>query len=551
MRRGEREGILSLRVLPAEAEALAILDGLFVKAENDAAAQVKEGVHDSYKRLLAPSMETEVRLLTKDRADAEAIRVFAENLRPLLLASPLGRKRVMGIDPGFRTGCKVVCLDEQGKLLHNDTIYPFKGAGGLAAAKETVTKLVAEYRIQALAIGNGTAGRETEAFCRDLGLDKSVAIVLVNESGASVYSASKVARDEFPDHDLTVRGSVSIGRRLMDPLAELVKIDPKSIGVGQYQHDVDQKSLKNSLDDVVVSCVNRVGVELNTASKELLTYVSGLGPTLAKGVVEHRNANGPFTSRDDLKSVPRLGPKAFEQAAGFLRIQDGCNPLDASAVHPESYGIVQRMAKDLNASVADLMKDGALRKRIDLNAYVTDTVGLPTLTDIVAELEKPGRDPRETFEVFQFADGVEKVEHLKAGMKLPGIVTNVADFGAFVDVGVHQDGLVHISELADRFVKDPREVVQVQQRVEVTVLEVDLARNRISLSMRSNPGEGRGRKSEGGPRTRPAEKKPRGDRKPRQDAKLRQKAENKPAPRKGDNNPFSDFFKGWKGSGKN
>ncbi|MEW6117829.1 MAG: Tex family protein [Nitrospirota bacterium] len=484
MRRGEHEGFLVLRIMPPEEEALALLAALFVKGDTAASQQVKLAVHDSYKRLLSLSMETEMRLATKERADEEAIKVFAENLRQLLLASPLGQKNTLAIDPGFRTGCKVVCLDRQGKLLHNETIYPHQSERERSDAASRIKSLCEHFAIEAIAIGNGTAGRETEAFVRGLGLPKTISIVMVNESGASIYSASEVAREEFPDYDVTVRGSVSIGRRLMDPLAELVKIDPKSIGVGQYQHDVDQSALRRSLDDVVVSCVNKVGVEANTASKQLLTYVSGLGPQLAGNIVAYRNAHGPFRSREELKKVSRLGPKAFEQAAGFLRIRDGEHPLDASAVHPESYPIVDAMARDLGCSVVDLMQKEELRKKIDLKKYVTDTVGMPTLNDIMTELAKPGRDPRERFEAFSFAEGVEKLEDIKSGMKLPGIVTNITNFGVFVDIGVHQDGLVHISELADKFVKNPADVVKVHQRVMVTVLAVDLERKRISLSMK-------------------------------------------------------------------
>jgi uncharacterized protein len=486
MRRGEKEGYLTLRIMPPEGEALEILDGLFVKGESSASEQVKMSVHDSYKRLLSSSMETEIRLATKERADEEAIRVFVENVRQLLLAPPLGQKNVLAIDPGFRTGCKVVCLDRQGKLLHTETIYPLQSGRGAADATSKIIEMCERFHIEAIAVGNGTAGRETEAFIRSLDLSKNIQVVMVNEGGASVYSASEVAREEFPDQDVTVRGAASIGRRLMDPLAELVKIDPKSIGVGQYQHDVDQSALKNSLDDVVVSCVNRVGVEVNTASKQLLTYVSGLGPQLAKGILEYRNEHGPFQSREGLKQVPRLGPKAFEQAAGFLRIRDGENPLDRSAVHPETYPIVDAMAKDLGCSVLDLMRDENLRKRIDLKQYVSENVGLPTLDDILSELSKPGRDPREQFETFRFTEGVEEIEDVKPGMKLPGIVTNITAFGAFVDIGVHQDGLVHISELSNRFVKDPSEIVKVHQKVSVTVLGVDLERRRISLSMKDS-----------------------------------------------------------------
>jgi uncharacterized protein len=483
MRRGEKEDILSLRVFPPEEEALSILEALFVKGDGPASQQVQLAVQDSYKRLLSLSMETEIRLSTKKRADEEAIRVFVENLRQLLLSSPLGQKNVLAIDPGFRTGCKVVCLDRQGQLVHHETIF-LLSEKGIADAGSKILDLSRRFEVEAIAIGNGTAGRETETFIRSLDLPRTIQVVMVNESGASIYSASETAREEFPDKDVTVRGAVSIGRRLMDPLAELVKIDPKSIGVGQYQHDVDQNALKSSLDDVVASCVNRVGVEVNTASKQLLTYVSGLGPNLAKGIVEFRNGHGPFKSRDDLKQVPRLGPKAFEQAAGFLRIRDGENPLDGSAVHPESYPVVDAMARDLGLSVVDLLRDENLRKKIDLPRYISDKVGLPTLNDILSELSKPGRDPREQFEAFQFTEGVEKIEHVRPGMKLPGIVTNITAFGVFVDIGVHQDGLVHISELADRFVKNPAEVVKVQQKVSATVLAVDLARKRISLSLK-------------------------------------------------------------------
>jgi uncharacterized protein len=485
IRRGEHEGFLILRILPAEDEALSLLESLFIKGSGPASEQVRDAIHDSYKRLLSASMETEIRLASKKKADVEAIRVFVENLRQLLLSPPLGRKNVLAIDPGFRTGCKVVCLDRQGKLLYNDTIYPHLSDKGIQEAAKKIKDICGRFGIEAIAIGNGTAGRETEAFIKGLGLPEEIKVVMVNESGASIYSASEVAREEFPDYDVTVRGSVSIGRRLMDPLAELVKIDPKSIGVGQYQHDVDQTALKKSLDDVVVSCVNGVGVEVNTASRQLLTYVSGLGPQLAKGVVAFRNEHGPFNSRQELRKVPRLGPKAFEQAAGFLRIQDAENPLDGSAVHPESYHIVDTMARDMDCSIIDLMKDGELRKNIDLSRYVTDTVGMPTLSDIMDELAKPGRDPRERFESFGFAEGIGKIEDVKPGMKLPGIVTNITAFGVFVDIGVHQDGLVHISELSDRFVKNPGDVVKVHQKVMVTVLNVDLQRRRIALSMKT------------------------------------------------------------------
>jgi uncharacterized protein len=485
IRRGAAEEVLFFQIRPPEEEAIVLLERRFVTAGGGASAeQVRTAVRDCYKRLLSLSMETEARLDSKRRADAAAIDVFTQNIRQLLLAAPLGQKRVLAIDPGFRTGCKTVVLDAQGQLLHNDVIYPDQGAHKTHEAEQTVRQLVEKYAIEAIAIGNGTASRETETFVRRLGLPASIPVVMVNESGASVYSASDVAREEFPDQDITVRGAVSIGRRLMDPLAELVKIDPKSIGVGQYQHDVDEDALKKSLDDTVGSCVNSVGVEVNTASKQLLTYVSGLNPTIAQNVVDYRNAHGPFQSRRALLEVPRLGEKTFEQAAGFLRIRGAANPLDASAVHTESYAVVDRMARDLGVTVNDLVREDSLRQRIDKQKYVTGKVGLPTLNDILAELARPGRDPREQFEAFQFADGINKLEDLQPGMKLPGIVTNVTAFGAFVDVGVHQDGLVHVSQLADRFVKDPNEVVKVQQRVQVTVLEVDAARKRISLSMR-------------------------------------------------------------------
>jgi uncharacterized protein len=494
MRRGEKEEILWLDIKPAEEEAIAALEDSFVKANNPSVDQVKQAIADGYKRLLKPSMETEVRLLTKKKADEEAIRVFAENARQLLLGAPLGQKRVMAIDPGFRTGCKLVCLDEQGKLLENTAIYPHTGAGQAREAEKTVQHLFEKYNIEAIAIGNGTAGRETELFVRNLNLP-GVAIVMVNESGASIYSASDVAREEFPDKDITVRGAVSIGRRLMDPLAELVKIDPKSIGVGQYQHDVDQNKLQTSLDDTVMSCVNAVGVELNTASKQILAYVSGLGPQLAQNIVEYRDQNGAFKQRSQLKKVPRLGEKAFEQAAGFLRIHHAENPLDSSAVHPERYSLLEQIAKDMKCTVKDLMGDAALRRSIPLQKYTSDTVGLPTLNDIMAELAKPGRDPREQFEAFSFTDGVNAIGDLKVGMKLPGIVTNITNFGAFVDIGVHQDGLVHLSQITNRFIKDPNEVLKVHQKVEVTVTEVDVNRKRIALSMKendkSNPSERR------------------------------------------------------------
>jgi len=487
MRRAEKEMILTLECTPEEDEALHTLERRFLQSGGAVGQQITLSIKDGYKRLMKPSIETDVRLATKKRADEEAIRVFSENLRQLLLASPLGQKRVLAVDPGFRTGCKLVCLDAQGKLLQNDTIYPHPPQRQTTESAALIKHLVQQYNIEAVAIGNGTASRETEAFFKQAGLPNSVTIIMVNESGASVYSASEVARNEFPDYDLTVRGAVSIGRRLMDPLAELVKIDPKSIGVGQYQHDVDQSALKQGLDDVVISCVNAVGVEVNSASEQLLTYVSGLGPSLAKNIVQYRNENGPFKNRAALKKVPRLGDKAFEQAAGFLRIQNAANPLDASAVHPERYTLVQQMAKDLSCQVEDLMQKDALRKQIDLKRYQNEEVGLPTLNDIMAELAKPGRDPRQAFEAFAFQDGVDKISDLTVGMKLPGLVTNITNFGAFVDIGVHQDGLIHISHLADRFVSDPNEVVKVQQQVMVTVLEVDEPRKRISLSMKADP----------------------------------------------------------------
>ena len=517
MRRGEKELFLMMRVqLPDEATAFATVQALFVKAKCPAADQVVLAVQDACKRLLCPAMETEMRLESKKRADEAGIKVFADNLRELLLSAPLGQRAVLAIDPGFRTGCKVVLLNRQGKLLHNDVVFPDRQPD---ETKEKLAGFVKFFHVEAIAIGNGTGGRETEAFVRTLELPATIPVVMVNESGASIYSASEVAREEFPDHDLTVRGAVSIGRRLMDPLAELVKLDPKSIGVGQYQHDVDQAALKRSLDDTVASAVNGVGVELNTASKQLLSYVSGLNTATATAIVARRNEQGAFKSRADLKAVPRLGPKAFEQAAGFLRIRDSAHPLDASAVHPERYPLVEKMAADLGATVADLMRDAQLRARIKLEAYVTAEVGLPTLNDIMAELAKPGRDPRQKFEAFSFAEGVNKPQDLKPGMKLPGIVTNVTAFGAFVDIGVHQDGLVHVSQLADTFVKEPSAVVRPQQKVMVTVTEIDLPRNRIALSMRSNPtlgpktantgSPGGPRSPGGGPRPGPAAPAPR------------------------------------------
>ena len=484
MLRGEREALLSTHIAPPVSQAIAILEGMFVTGETEASQQVRLAVEDSYQRLLEASMETEVGREARIRAEDTAIRVFANNLRELLLAPALGQKNVLALDPGFRTGCKLVCLDRQGRLLHHDTVYPLLGGWREREAAKKVAQLCGQYHVEAIAVGNGTGGRETEAFLGGLELGPSIPVVMVNESGASVYSASEVARTEFPDKDITVRGAVSIGRRLMDPLAELVKIDPKAIGVGQYQHDVDRKALKERLDDVVGSCVNNVGVELNTASGELLSYVSGLGPRLAKAIVEYRNSYGPFDSRESLKKVPRLGPKAFQQAAGFLRIREGIHPLDASAVHPESYWVVEAIAKDLGHPLDQVMGDANISGHIVPQRYVSDKVGLPTLNDIIKELARPGRDPRQEFEPFYFAEGVNKIEDLAKGMKLPGVVTNVTDFGAFVDVGVHQDGLVHISQMADRFVRNPSEIVKAQQQVMVTVLEVDLERKRISLSMK-------------------------------------------------------------------
>lgn len=483
MLRGEREKILSLSLRPDQDQALAGLARLFPVPQGPCGAVVREAVADGYARLLAPSLETELWGELKAKADTEAIGVFAANLRELLLAPPLGPRRILALDPGLRTGAKLVCLDEQGNLLHWQTIFPVGGKGQAEEAGRVVTALVKTHSVQAIAVGNGTGGRETETFVRSLNLPAQVDVILVNEAGASVYSASEIARREFPDLDLTYRGAVSIGRRLMDPLAELVKIDPKSIGVGQYQHDVDQGALKKSLGDVVVSCVNQVGVDVNTASPELLAHVSGLGPVLAANVVEHRRENGAFTDRKGLLKVKRLGPKAFEQCAGFLRIRDGKNPLDGSAIHPERYALVGRMAKDAGCGVAELLNDPEVRRRVDPARYVDAEVGLPTLRDIMAELEKPGRDPRPPFQVFRFAD-VHDIADLHQGMTVPGIVTNVTRFGAFVDVGVHQDGLVHISNLADRYVRDPSEVVRTGQQVQVTVLEVDVKRRRIGLSMR-------------------------------------------------------------------
>lgn len=488
IRRGEKEAFLFMRVeVPLErVSSLAV--NSWVTRSGGAGEQVHLATEDGCKRLLMPSMETEMRLLGKKRADETAIQVFADNLRELMLASPLGSKRTLAIDPGFRTGCKTVVLDAQGNLLHHTVLHCTAGSNSqLYEAATEVVALIKKHDIQAIAIGNGTASRETEAFIKKLKLPASIQVIMVNESGASIYSASEAAREEFPNEDVTVRGAVSIGRRLMDPLAELVKIDPKAIGVGQYQHDVDQRALKTSLDDTVISCVNGVGVELNTASKHLLAYVSGLSNSLAENIITFRTKNGGFTSRAQLKEVPRLGDKAFEQAAGFLRIRDAIHPLDASAVHPERYALVEKMATDLGCSVSDLIQQDSLRQKINLQSYVSEEVGLPTLKDIIDELAKPGRDPRKAFEAFSFEEGIEKPSDLTQGLKLPGIVTNVTAFGAFVDVGVHQDGLVHVSQLSDQFVRDPAEVVKVGQKVQVTVMEVDLKRNRIGLSMKSNP----------------------------------------------------------------
>ena len=492
MRRGEAEGILRLSISPDDDECIERLQRNFVYGHTPCGRLVAEAVEDGYWRLLKPSIETEFTNLSKEQADEEAIRVFAENLRQLLLSAPLGQKRVMGIDPGFRTGCKVVCLDAQGNLLHHEAIFPHPPVNHRMQATVHLQQMISQYRIEAIAIGNGTASRETKAFVEDtvkalpstVREGAGVRLFVVSEDGASVYSASKTAREEFPDEDVTVRGAVSIGRRLMDPLAELVKIDPKSIGVGQYQHDVDQAKLKHSLDQTVESCVNLVGVNVNTASQHLLQYVSGLGPALAKNIVDYRSQNGPFTQRAQLKKVPRLGPAAFEQCVGFLRIPGAKNPLDNSAVHPESYKIVEQMASDLHCTVADLISNKAKRDAIDLKRYVTAETGLPTLTDIMKELEKPGRDPREQIEEFEFAKGIETVDDLEEGMELPGIVTNITNFGAFVDIGVHQDGLVHVSQLADKYVKDPNSVVKLHQHVRVRVIQIDRRRGRISLSMK-------------------------------------------------------------------
>ncbi len=483
MRRGEEEGFLRLSVLPEDEKAIDILSTLFIKGRNESSRLVGEALTDSWKRLLSGSLETEFRNVSKEKADAEAITVFAENLRQLLLASPLGEKNVLAIDPGFRTGCKIVCLDRQGNLIHNETIFPHPPQNQTALSVRKLLTLVNAYKTEAIAIGNGTASRETEQFIKWIKFDKDIQVFVVNEAGASVYSASKVAREEFPDYDVTVRGAVSIGRRLMDPLAELVKIDPKSIGVGQYQHDVDQQKLQQSLDEVVVSCVNAVGVEVNTASSHLLTYVSGLGPQLARNIVDHRSENGPFRSRSEFLKVKRMGAKAFEQCAGFLRIRNAANPLDSSAVHPESYHVVEKMSADLGCEIRELMADQEKRKQIRLESYVTETTGLPTLRDIVEELAKPGRDPRSKIKEFSFAD-IHSMEDLTPGMVVPGIVTNITKFGAFVDIGIKQDGLVHISNLSSTYVRDPADVVKLHQHVMVKVLDVDPERKRIQLSMK-------------------------------------------------------------------
>ena len=485
LRRGEADGILKVSITPAdEEECVDSLDRRLVRGTGECSDQMAAAVTDAYKRLLKPAIETEFAASSKQQADEEAIRVFAQNLRQLLLAPPLGQKRVLGIDPGFRTGCKVVCLDAQGALLHNETIYPHPPKSEKVAAARKLQKLVEQYNIEAIAIGNGTASRETEQFVTSQRYDHEIKVFVVSEDGASIYSASKTARDEFPDYDVTVRGAVSIGRRLMDPLAELVKIDAKSIGVGQYQHDVDQAKLKAALDQTVESCVNKVGVNVNTASKHLLTYVSGLGPTLAQNIVDYRTANGPFGSRRELLKVPRMGAKAYEQCAGFLRIPGADNPLDNSAVHPESYAIVERMAKDLKCSVSELIKDQELRKKIDPKKYITETIGMPTLTDILNELEKPGRDPRQQIKAFEFDKNVRSIDDLQVGMELPGIVTNITNFGCFVDIGIKENGLVHVSQLADQYVSDPTTIVSIHQHVRVRILSVDTERKRIQLTMK-------------------------------------------------------------------
>lgn len=484
VRRGESEGFLKVSIEPDSELCIERLEGLFVKNATASAAQVNEAVRDGYKRLLKPSIETEFAALSKEQADDEAIRVFTENLRQLLLAAPLGQKRVMGIDPGYRTGCKLVCLDEQGNLLHNETIYPHPPKQDVVGASRKVTKLVEAYNIQAIAIGNGTASRETERFIANLRYDRKLQVFIVSENGASIYSASKVAREEFPNYDITVRGAVSIGRRLMDPLAELVKIDPKSIGVGQYQHDVDQMKLKRALDQTVENCVNQVGVNVNTASMHLLTYVSGLGPQLAQNIVDYRQKNGAFTQRKQLMKVPRMGEKAFEQSAGFLRIPGAENPLDNSAVHPESYAVVEHMAKDLNCTVRELIENKDLKKKLHLEDYMSGTVGMLTINDIISELDKPGRDPRQTVKVFEFDPTVRTIEDLKDGQVLPGIVTNITNFGCFVDIGIKENGLVHISQLANKYISDPTEIISLHQHVTVKVIGIDLERKRVQLSMK-------------------------------------------------------------------
>lgn len=484
MFRGEKEGFLKVKVAPSDDKALDILEDQFVRSDYQSGDIVFEAVKDSYKRLMQPSIESEIRAAVKEKADEYAIRVFADNLRQLLMASPLGQKTVLAIDPGFVSGCKVVCLDKQGKLLHNETIYPHPPQNDTRRAISKIIQLVSAYKIEAIAIGNGTAGRETENMFRKIRFENDVMVVMVNESGASVYSASPIAREEFPDYDVTVRGSVSIGRRLMDPLAELVKIDPKSIGVGQYQHDINQTALGKSLDDTVMSCVNAVGVELNTASKQLLSYVSGIGPSLAKSIVDYRDKNGAFVSRDQLKKVPRLGDKAFEQAAGFLRLANAKNPLDRSAVHPESYPVVKKMAASLNCTIDDLIHDTELRNKIDLKDFITEKTGLPTLQDIVEELTKPGRDPREKFGFFEFAKGIHKIDDLEEGMVVPGIITNITAFGAFVDIGIKQNGLIHVSNMANEFVKDPNKYVKLNQKVKAKVVSIDKVRQRIQLSLK-------------------------------------------------------------------
>lgn len=484
IRRGEDEGLLRVSISPDEEMTLSQLERLYLRGYGAATQQVKEALHDSYKRLLSPSIETEFRNSSKEKADIEAIEVFAKNLRQLLLAPPLGQKRVLGLDPGFRTGCKVVCLDASGDLLYKDTIYPHPPQSDQFMAEKTLKSLVDQYNMEAIAVGNGTAGRETLALCQKIDFGKRIEVFMVNEAGASIYSASEIAREEFPNEDVTVRGAVSIARRLMDPLAELVKIDAKSIGVGQYQHDVNQTRLKESLDQVVESCVNAVGINLNTASKHLLTYVSGLGPTLAQNIVDYRTENGPFSSRNQIKKVPRMGEKGFEQCAGFLRIREGKNPLDNTAVHPESYSIVQQMSKDQQCSVIDLIQKEELRKKVDLRNYITNSIGLPTLNDIMNELAKPGLDPRGEAKTFEFAQHIKSIDDLQEGMILPGIVTNITNFGAFVDIGIKESGLVHISQLANRFVKNPADVVSLQQEVTVKVMQIDHKRGRVQLSMK-------------------------------------------------------------------